>query len=306
MTIEDLAVRFNFSTQEELKNSIDEHIKVYIEDKVSKLPPSLSLLYINKAYRDGISCYNASIYEYIFVTLINIQKYIDLLAKSKGTKNKISSCEITILTTQIPSSFEDGINRNLNPYYKHDIMIYYMKLFNELTKSNRKIKINRYYICDDIELDTTKDNNRIKFFYKENDLRTCLCSHKDSSGGCLSCKSKINGCTKRRETFFSSNPNTKYYYLPLSSCTENRNENLEIRELIGFKIDNTWDLVITSNLIDYMSNLFLKFHIGKDLYEKKDFNFLGVTGMSFVEYMEMIEAIECQEMHDFWEFHSIL
>lgn len=299
--IVDLAKKYNFSKENKIKASIKRHIDDYFNEETSQIEPSLSLLSLKRSYKKGEKCYNASIYEYIFITLINIRKYLDLL---ESRDHKISKCEIIILTTQIPDSFKEDNEINTCPYYSHDIMSEYMKIFNKMTQ-NKKFVIKRYYMCD--EKNRSKGNGRIKIFHTQNDLQKCFCNDINSSGKCYKCKykNKDSTCLTERLLFFDINKNAQYYYLPLCALPGNRNINTEIRELIGFKIDGVWDIVITSNLIDSMSNLFLKFHDKSELNNENKFHFLSSEGRSFVDFINSIEEnrmlVDIKEM---WALNS--
>lgn len=297
-TINELAKKVNFSTKKKLERNLNFHFQEF------SIKPSLEALSLNQAYQRRNLCYNASIYEYIFVTLINIQKYLEQLRTGH-----ISKLEIVILTTQIPSSFENGVNSGINPYYRHSIMIDYMALFNELTSSHKNIKVRRYYICDEKQpnIKNEPQDERIKFFYNENDLQKCFClkgkHDQECNGICKENKEPSNKepiCKGNRHEFFSKNTNALYFYLPLCACGDNRSANKEIRELISFRVDKVWDLVITSNLIDSVSNLFLKFYSRNDLNDSK-FNFLGIEEKSFVDFIDSIENnVQIKELDSFW------
>lgn len=288
--------------------------KLENEHSIDSLTALLSDIYI-KTRNDytkqqlELKCFHASIFKYIYITLLSIEKYLKLL-----NENKIKHLDIFILTTQPPNILNPvDLNNELNPYFKtNNALNDYYKYFQELTKL-KKINVNRYILYSTRAISQNGDFGKI--FYSKTDLKKCFCdedirekwmtepkNRPTDFGKCCGteCVNQTLDCKDQRIKFLGKNTNSNFYLFPINKISKSPRINSEIRELIAFKINKSdWHQAFTTNLMNSSTNMFIKFWNQKDL-KKNDFDFIGFNNTSFEDILNQVEGIKSERLSDIW------
>jgi hypothetical protein len=236
-------------------------------------------------YKKAPSCFHSSVFEYIYLTLCTVLYY-----KEKG-----ENVEINIITTQSPESLNKTTEFEYNPYFSTaDALSKYSIKLNELVEDSKgKIIVNRHFLYD-IE----QRSKRIILIYPMDILKKSFCENKSSTGKCSDCPEERD-CKQNRLEFLSQN-NTNFYGYPLSSLTLGvpKDASLkypEIREFIGFKVNNIYEHCYTSNLTDSMTSMFIKLWNKNDT--ESDFHFIGAD-YKFHDFTGRIEKNQQDDSHN--------
>ena len=253
----------NVCNDSSLSASVLKDLDEYLTDPTNDNMKKLGNTFFSKPNPKELSCFHASVFEYIYVTLCTTVYYKHLLKK-----NEIDKLEINVLTTQTPENFSPNFEGN--PYFNtNKALTSYIEALNSLIRDYKNIQMNRHFLCD--------HKKRYDKIVSEECMQRCFCFSDDSKGRCYNCER--HPCKRTREEFID-HPNIKNYVFPLQYLITNtpagRPQNYEIREFIGFKVKRgkkqLYEHCYTNNLTEDLTSLFIKLWNKDNLYKRSNNN----------------------------------
>lgn len=227
-------------------------------------------------FQNEIKCYHASLFKYIYISLLSLEAYNYLIENSI-----IDSLDVLIFTTQSPELLQgEEKNHRNNPFFKSSSAFRdYYKDFLKLT-DNESIKVSRFFLISEKETEVMISRQK---------MITQFCKNKKTSGKCNECIDKCSGYNKRIKFLSKNNIEKNNFDL---SIIDEIGHNPEFRDFIAFKLnDDFWDLAFSTNLLNSSTSLFLKTWDKNYLKGDNYFPFLGNDeNLSFKKFIEDIRT----------------